>query len=147
MDIEIGEGEQSKKGRVIFELFKNKTPKTAENFRCLCTGEKGADLHFKNNIFHRIIDGFMMQGGDITMQNGTGGKSIYGMNFPDEKIWIPHTHGGLLSMANAGPDTNGSQFFITYRKTPHLNNKHTVFGRVISGIEICREAEKVKTGA
>lgn len=89
-------------------MFKNKTPKTAENFRCLCTGEKGDDIHFKGNVFHRIIKGFMMQGGDITNQNGTGGKSIYGMKFPDEKIWLPHTNSGLLSMANSGPDTNGS---------------------------------------
>ena len=88
-----------------------------------------------------------MQGGDITNQNGTGGKSIYGIKFPDEKIWLPHSHPGLLSMANSGPDTNGSQFFITFKKTPHLNGKHTVFGRVISGIDICRKAETIKTGA
>ena len=108
MDIEIGtEGDtEHAKGRVTFELFKNKTPKTAENFRCLCTGEK--DLSYSGNIFHRIIPGFMMQGGDITNQNGTGGMSIYGAKFPDEKVWLPHTHGGLLSMANSGPDTNGS---------------------------------------
>ena len=88
-----------------------------------------------------------MQGGDITNQNGTGGKSIYGVKFPDEKIWLPHSHPGLLSMANSGPDTNGSQFFITFKNTPHLNGKHTVFGRVISGIDICRQAETIKTGA
>ena len=89
----------------------------------------------------------MMQGGDITMQNGTGGKSIYGAKFPDEKIWLPHTHPGLLSMANSGPDTNGSQFFITFKPTPWLNNKHTVFGRILSGMSICEKAEQVKTGA
>ncbi len=131
----------------MFELFKNKTPKTAENFRCLCTGEKGADLHYLNNIFHRVIPGFMMQGGDITQQNGTGGKSIYGHKFPDEKVWLPHTHGGLLSMANSGPDTNGSQFFVCFKATPWLDGKHTCFGRVISGMGICRKAEAVKTGA
>lgn len=89
----------------------------------------------------------MMQGGDITNQNGTGGMSIYGVKFQDEKIWLPHTHGGLLSMANSGPDTNGSQFFITYKSSPWLNDKHTVFGRVIHGMEICKKAEKIKTGA
>lgn len=89
----------------------------------------------------------MMQGGDITNQNGTGGESIYGHKFPDEKVWLPHTHGGLLSMANSGPDTNGSQFFITYKATSWLDGKHTVFGRVINGYDICALAEKVKTGA
>eukprot|EP00347_Sterkiella_histriomuscorum_P016903 403351409 len=148
-DIEIGEEgqENHKKGRVVFELFKNKTPKTAENFRCLCTGEKEQNLHYKGNVFHRIIKGFMMQGGDITNQNGTGGKSIYGFKFPDEKIWLPHTHSGLLSMANSGPDTNGSQFFITFKSTKWLDNKHTVFGRVIHGMNICRDIEQIETGA
>lgn len=93
---------------MVFELFNNKVPKTAENFRCLCTGEKGSDIHFKGNVFHRIIPGFMMQGGDITEMNGTGGKSIYGHKFEDENVWIPHTHPGILSMANSGPNTNGS---------------------------------------
>ena len=88
-----------------------------------------------------------MQGGDITEQNGTGGRSIYGSKFPDEKVWLPHTHPGLLSMANSGPDTNGSQFFICLKSTPWLDEKHTVFGRVIHGMNICRAAEKVKTGA
>ena len=126
---------------MVFELFKPKVPKTVENFRCLCTGEKGADLSYQGNVFHRVIKDFMMQGGDITMQNGTGGKSIYGAKFPDEKIWLPHTHPGLLSMANSGPDTNSSQFFVTFKPSPWLNLKHTVFGRVISGISICRKAE------
>jgi cyclophilin family peptidyl-prolyl cis-trans isomerase len=149
MDIEIGEqgSEDHHKDRVVFELFQNKTPKTAENFRCLCTGEKGSDIHYLNNVFHRVIPGFMMQGGDITEQNGTGGKSIYGHKFPDEKVWLPHTHGGLLSMANSGPDTNGSQFFVCFKATPWLDGKHTCFGRVISGMGICRKAEAVKTGA
>lgn len=146
LDIAIGnEGEEGfEKGRVVFELFQKQTPKTAENFRCLCTGEKGEGITYKNNIFHRIIPSFMMQGGDITNQNGTGGKSIYGSKFPDEQVWLPHTHAGLLSMANSGPDTNGSQFFITYKPTSWLDRKHTVYGRVINGMDICRKAEKVK---
>lgn len=152
-DIEIGkEGDEGHaRGRVVFELFKYKTPKTAENFRQLCTGENTSDpavpLHFRGNIFHRIIPDFMMQGGDITNENGTGGKSIYGVKFPDEKIWLPHTHSGLLSMANSGPNTNGSQFFVTYKATPWLDGKHTVFGRVIHGFDICLKAAQVKTGA
>jgi cyclophilin family peptidyl-prolyl cis-trans isomerase len=84
----------------------------------LCTGEKGEDLYYKNNVFHRIVPDFMMAGGDITYQNGSGGKSIYGQTFPDEKVWLPHTHGGLLSMANFFPDTNGSQFYITFKANP-----------------------------
>ena len=113
---------------MIFELFNKKVPKTTENFRCLCTGEKGDDLYFKGNIFHRVIKGFMAQGGDTTNQNGTGGKSIYGHKFDDEEVWIPHDTKGLLSMANSGKNTNGSQFFITFKQTPHLNGKHIVFG-------------------
>lgn len=143
-DIEVGEEE---KGRVVFELFKQKVPKTVENFRCLATGEKGPKLHYQGNNFHRIIPNFMMQGGDITMQNGMGGQSIYGAKFADEKLWLPHTHPGLLSMANSGPDTNSSQFFITFNKCEWLNQKHTVFGRVIQGFEICQKAKLVKTGA
>lgn len=145
MDIKIGDAEPEK---VIFELFKKTTPLTAENFRCLCTGEKSTDekkLHYKGNKFHRIIDGFMAQGGDITKGNGTGGESIYGRKFDDEQIWIPHSEVGLLSMANSGPDTNGSQFFITFVTTPHLDNKHTVFGRVIKGMDVVRKMEKVET--
>ena len=117
-------------------MFSKRVPKTAENFRQMCTGEKGEGYHYMGNIFHRIIKGFMAQGGDITAQNGTGGMSIYGHKFDDEGIWYPHTHKGILSMANAGPDTNGSQFFIIFGPTPHLNEKHTVFGRVIKGYEV-----------
>ena len=142
MDIQIGE---TKHERLIFELFTKKTPKTAENFRCLCTGEKGEDLFYKGNIFHRIIKGFMAQGGDITKQNGTGGKSIYGHKFDDEGVWIPHDTKGLLSMANAGKNTNGSQFFITFKTTPHLNGKHTVFGRLIKGFSTLSAMENVST--
>ena len=147
MDIKIGDTEPRK---VIFELFKNTTPITSENFRCLCTGEKSTEerkLHFKGNKFHRIITDFMAQGGDITNGNGTGGYSIYGRKFDDEQIWIPHSEKGLLSMANSGPNTNGSQFFITFVNTPHLNGKHTVFGRVIKGWDVVKDMEAVKTGA
>ena len=146
-DISIGkEGEEGHHiGRVVFELFPKKVPKTVENFRSICTGEKGEQLHYKNSIFHRVISGFMMQGGDITHANGTGGLSIYGQKFNDENVWLPHTHGGLLSMANSGPNTNGSQFFITFKDTPHLNGKHIVFGRVVSGYDICQKVEETKS--
>jgi len=133
-------------GRVVFELYNDITPKTAENFRCLCTGEKGTGksgvpLHFKGSIFHRIIKQFMIQGGDFTAGNGTGGESIYGEKFEDENFEEKHTRPGLLSMANAGPGTNGSQFFITTVNTPHLDGKHVVFGRVIKGMSIVRKLE------
>lgn len=148
-DIKIGsEGDEDfAEGRVIFELFADHTPKTAENFRCLCTGEKDDLPYYKGNKFHRIIKGFMMQGGDTTMGTGQGGKSIYGDQFNDEGVWLPHTEKGLLSMANAGVNTNGSQFFIVYEKTPHLDGKHTVYGRVIKGYEMCEKAEALKVGA
>ena len=146
MDIKIGDAEPRK---IIFELFNKSTPLTAENFRCLCTGEKSTpekQLHFKGNKFHRIIPDFMAQGGDITMGNGTGGMSIYGRKFDDEQVWIPHSEKGLLSMANSGPNTNGSQFFITFVNTPHLDGKHTVFGRVIKGWDVVKDMEAVETG-
>lgn len=146
MDIKIGDADPKK---IIFELFKNKTPLTVDNFKCLCTGEKSTDeqlLHYKGNKFHRIIPDFMAQGGDFTRGNGTGGRSIYGEKFDDEQVWIPHSEKGLLSMANAGPNTNGSQFFITFTQTPHLDGKHTVFGRVIKGWDVVKEMESVKTG-
>ena len=109
-DISIGDegSEGYEKGRVVFEVFDKEVPKTAENFRAICTGEKGKPCHYEGVKFHRIIKGFMMQGGDTTNGNGTGGKSIYGEKFEDEGVWLPHTHKGVLSMANAGPNTNGS---------------------------------------
>ena len=136
-------------GRLEFELYADVVPKTAENFRALCTGKKGRagkPLHYQNSIFHRIIPGFMCQGGDFTHGNGTGGKSIYGDKFEDESFAGragKHTGFGCLSMANSGPNTNGSQFFICLADTPWLDGKHVVFGRLIAGADTLRAMEKV----
>lgn len=148
MDVRIG---TTVAGRMVFELFNDIVPRTAENFRCLCTGEKGLakrsrkPLHFRNTIFHRVIKGFMAQGGDFENADGTGGESIYGPNMRDENFVHKHIGPGMLSMANAGKNTNGSQFFITFRSTPHLNARHVVFGRIIQGMEVLQLIEKTQT--
>lgn len=128
-------------GRIYYELYRDDCPRTAENFRALCTGEVDG-CHFLGSVFHRVIPNFVCQGGDFTRGNGTGGKSIYGAKFEDENFLHKHDRPGLLSMANAGPNTNGSQFFVTLRAIPHLDGKHCVFGRVIDGMMVAREVEK-----
>ena len=134
-------------GKIKFELFDDDVPKTCANFRYLCA--KGIDDKkepcYKNSIFHRVIKDFMIQGGDFTNFDGTGGISMYGKKFDDENFNLKHNQPGLLSMANSGPNTNGSQFFITLKETPHLDDKHVVFGILLEGFHILKKIENLET--
>lgn len=144
MEIGIEEGNEIEKiGEIIIEIYEDVVPKTSRNFITLCKNERGKS--YKNTIFHRIIPGFMIQGGDYEFGDGRGGESIYGRYYEDENFKLKHDDIGILSCANSGPNTNGSQFFITLDKQPHLDGKHVVFGKMIKGYEIIKRIERYGT--
>jgi len=148
LDVALGERPAA---RMVFALYVDSTPKTAENFRQLCAGEhagttaRGKPFHYKGSVLHRVIPGLMVQGGDFDNANGTGGESIYGRRFADENFRDKHTRRGLLAMANDGPNTNGSNFFVTFAAAEHLDKRHVVFGELVSGMELLDELEKLET--